>query len=280
MFSDILLTVDFDRTMTDPQSRIPQVNLEAVRYFMANGGTFTINSGRSIPMSVRFFQEVPMNAPLLAYNGAAWYDVQTGTLSNTRQLPLDPQEIAAELQERFPQLLLEVQAVDAHYAFRKDENWERYCEANRSAWAYGQGKDLQPFLKFALAIFEDDRVSSVYKRVPEEEKIFQAANDYILEKYGDVVDTAFACPRILDVQGKGVSKCRSALELKQRLGKKILVCVGDAGNDISMLDGADYAYCPADGAVADRYENVCDCADGAVAEVIYKKIPEILRIHP
>ena len=62
------------------------------------------------------------------------------------------------------------------------------------------------------------------------------------------------------------------------MGKKILVCVGDAENDISMLDGADYAYCPADGVVADRYETVCNCADGAVADVIYKKIPEILGL--
>ena len=45
-----------------------------------------------------------------------------------------------------------------------------------------------------------------------------------------------------------------------------------------MLNGADYAYCPADGVVADRFENVCNCADGAIADVIYKKIPEILGI--
>ena len=31
----------------------------------------------------------------------------------------------------------------------------------------------------------------------------------------------------------------------------------------------------ADGAIADRFPKVCNCAEGAVAEVIYKKIPEI-----
>ena len=46
-----------------------------------------------------------------------------------------------------------------------------------------------------------------------------------------------------------------------------------------MLDGADYAYCPSDGVVADRYENVCCCAEGAVADVIYRKIPEILALQ-
>ena len=55
------------------------------------------------------------------------------------------------------------------------------------------------------------------------------------------------------------------------------MCVGDGENDVTMLSGADYAFSPADGVVADRFENVCKCADGAVAEVIYEKIPEILR---
>ena len=89
-----------------------------------------------------------------------------------------------------------------------------------------------------------------------------------------------ACARIVDLHAKGVSKLQSARKLQQELGKKILICVGDAENDITMLDGADYAFCPADGIVAQRYENVCKCADGAVADVIYKKIPQILQKQP
>ena len=37
IFSDILLTVDFDRTLTAPDSTIPERNLAAIRYFMENG---------------------------------------------------------------------------------------------------------------------------------------------------------------------------------------------------------------------------------------------------
>lgn len=33
-FSDVLLTVDYDRTLTAPDSSIPERNLEAIRYFM------------------------------------------------------------------------------------------------------------------------------------------------------------------------------------------------------------------------------------------------------
>ena len=47
-----------------------------------------------------------------------------------------------------------------------------------------------------------------------------------------------------------------------------------------MLEGADFSYCPRDSAIADRFENVCACGEGAVADVIYKKIPEILAKIP
>ena len=36
IFSDVLLTVDYDRTLTAPDSTIPQRNIEAIRYFMEN----------------------------------------------------------------------------------------------------------------------------------------------------------------------------------------------------------------------------------------------------
>ena len=69
-FSDVLLTVDYDRTLTAPDSSIPERNLEAIRYFMKNDGAFTVNTGRSVPMIQVFRDRVPVNAPLLLYNGS------------------------------------------------------------------------------------------------------------------------------------------------------------------------------------------------------------------
>ena len=75
LFSDVLLTADFDRTLTDTEGKIPQRNLDAIEYFMANGGTFTMNTGRSLPMARdNVLAKVPMNAPAILYNGACWFD--------------------------------------------------------------------------------------------------------------------------------------------------------------------------------------------------------------
>ena len=61
LFDKVLLTVDFDRTLTAPDSTTPQRNLEAIEYFISHGGAFTVNTGRSLPQSTDVLQKVPMH---------------------------------------------------------------------------------------------------------------------------------------------------------------------------------------------------------------------------
>lgn len=280
LFSDVLLTVDFDRTITAPDSTIPVRNLEAIRYFMDNGGTFTMNTGRSIPMSMKnIFGVIPTNAPLLLYNGSAAYDEKTGNLTRYAPIDLDPMEVLPFLQERFPALNVEIQGMDAHYLMRKDAGWEDYCDNNSCPWKYASPDAIPgPFIKFSFyGEFRENTVAGMFKATEEELAQFAEMIAFMEEHYGDKIEIFRACARIVDIHAKGVSKLSSARQLQQELGKKILVCVGDAENDLTMLEGADYAFCPSDGIVADRFVNVCPCAEGAVADVIYNKIPEILK---
>ena len=278
MFSDVLLTVDYDRTLTDTNAVVPQRNLEAIRYFMENGGTFTINSGRSVPLTRCFRDIVPVNAPLLLFNGSAWYDLAGETLESSSPIDLDPVTTVYELQAKFPDLTVEIQGLDNHYIFKKNSVWEEYIDYHGCSWAYTTPDQTGPFIKLAVyGHFVDDKAASMYRITPHEEALFSEASAYIAEKWGDKLELFRACARILDLHAKGVSKLRSARDLQKYLGKKILVCVGDAENDLTMLEGADFSFCPSDGIVADRFPNVCPCDEGAVAEVIYEKIPEILK---
>lgn len=283
MFSDILLTVDFDRTLTAPDSSIPQRNLEAIQYFMENGGAFTVNTGRSIPMSMgNIIHNVPVSAPLLLYNGSAAYDVNTKELSLCRPIDLDSRTVVMDIQNKFPGVTLEIQGIDAHYIFRKDEGWQSYCENNGCPWKYADFDDIPgPFLKFSFyGEFRENTVASMYEATPEELELIEEVISYIERTYGDKVEVFRSCPRIIDMLAKGSSKLRLARDLQKMLGRKTLICVGDAENDLAMLEGADFSFCPADGLVADRFENVCPCAEGAIADVIYNKIPDILQNKP
>ena len=278
IYSDILLTVDYDRTLTAPDSTIPERNIEAIRYFMENGGAFTVNTGRSVPMAMAFVDKVPVNAPLLLYNGSAAYDVQKKEICFMHEIQMDLWQTMQEMLELFPDLPLEVQALDKHYNFKHDPAWDAFS-ANNCAYATAKwGQDLGPFLKFSLyGEIREVTVDHLFHGSAEEIRRLDEAQALINKLYGDKVVTFRAGPRIIDVHTKGVSKARSARQLQQQLGRKILVCVGDGENDVPMLQEADYGYSPADGVAADRFENVCKCAEGSVADVIYRKIPELLK---
>lgn len=278
-FSDVLLTVDYDRTLTAPDSTIPQRNLEAIRFFMDHGGAFTVNTGRSVPMIKSFRDIVPVSAPLLLYNGSAAYDVGTGRLEFCYAIPLDLWETVNTARELLPGLTVEVQGLDAHYTYPVNPSWEAFCRRQQCACAFARpGDDLGTFLKFSVyGAFHDDTVNSLFSGTEDEVRRMDGAEALLKETFGEACEVFRAAARIIDVHAKGVSKARSARELQARLGRKTLVCVGDANNDLSMMRDADFAYAPADAHIADQFETVCSCGSGAVADVIFEKIPEILK---
>ena len=280
LFSDILLTVDFDRTLTAPDSSVPQRNLEAIEYFTQNGGAFTVNTGRSVATFWKYLDTLPANAPFLLYNGSAAYE--KGELSQMHIIDLDVWETMRTMRRLFPDMLLEIQGTSVHYLI--DTIPEMIDLYEHMQWRYTTAQwdmDVGPFLKFSLFGYpRHPAVADMFEATEAEEQRFAQAEQTIRQLYGDKVEVFRAAPRIIDVHAKGVSKINAARQLQKALGRRVLVCVGDAQNDIPMLDGADYAFCPADGVVADRYPTVCECADGAVADVIYEKIPEILAICP
>ncbi len=279
LFSDILLTVDFDRTLTATDSSIPERNLEAIRYFMDQGGTFTVNTGRSVPMYSSKLASVPVNAPLLLYNGSAAYDRETGAFPFAHTIDLDWREAVRWCMAEFPDCVVEFQGQKAHYIFEKNEMWRDFCIHNHCPWGFASLEDdLGPFLKFSVyGEVRDVTVAHLYAGTQEEFSYIDQVQARLEAKFGDKCQVFRAANRILDLHAKGVSKARCARELQAALGRKILVCAGDGENDIPMLEEADYAFCPGDAILRDRFETVCDCGDGAVADVIYKKIPKILK---
>ena len=278
IFSDILLTVDYDRTLTAPDSTIPARNIEAIRYFIDNGGAFTVNTGRSLPMAMAFIDKIPVNAPLLLYNGSAAYDTQKKEICFMHEIQMDLWQTIGDVMKLFPDLTVEIQALDKHYNFTPNPAWDAFSAHNCAYATARWGQDLGPFLKFSLyGQIRDVTVADLFEGSAEELRRMDEAEALLNRLYGDHVAVFRAAPRIIDVHTKGVSKARSARELQARLGRKLLVCVGDAENDLMMLNDADHAFVPADAILKDRFPNVCPCAEGSVADVIYRKIPALLK---
>lgn len=279
IFDKVLLTADFDGTLTNKQSVIPARNREAIEYFISEGGAFTVNTGRSVPMFSSRLAEVPLSAPLLLYNGGAAYDPVKKELLYANPIPLPMWETVLQAHKLVPEMLIEIQGTEAHYAFHENALWAKLNETMGCPYAFVKpGTDLGPFLKFTLlGPFHPERDSGIFDGSPEDEPKISEVVAKMQALVGDKASVFQAGARIVDIQGPGVSKAKSARWLKERMGRDILVCVGDGENDIPMMEDADFAFCPADGSIAGRFSNVCSCGDGAVADVIYEKIPEILR---
>ena len=277
LFSDVLLTADYDNTITDNYGQIPQRNLEAIRYFMDNGGAFTVNTGRSLPQSAEVLKNVPMNAPFLCYNGGI--AVQNGQILFQYPIDLPIEETLQAVCKAFPDLNVDLHGVDAHVGFQPVGCWDTYYAARKCNYYLAEpGQDHGPFIKFnVFGELRDDSFYQVFNGTPEEIARLDEAEQWLRDTYGEKLTIFRVGARVLNIHAPNVSKLRAARALQKQLGRKILICVGDAENDIPMLEGADYAFCPSDGTVADRFPNVCPCGDGAVADVIYEKIPAILE---
>lgn len=277
MFSDVLLTADYDRTLTDPAGVVPQRNIDAIRYFIDNGGSFTVNTGRSLPQARQLLQTVPMNAPFLAYNGGLVIEGDRITSQQAIDLPLE--ETLRDVCAAFPDLNVDLHGVKAHFGFQPVGCWEEfYAARNLEYHLAAPGADYGPFLKFNVyGRLKTDSFYDIFTGTAEETARVDEAAAWLERTYGDKITVFRAGAQVLNIHAPNVSKLRAARDLQKSLGKKYLICVGDAENDLPMLEGADFSFCPADGVVADRFPNVCNCADGAVADVIYNKIPEILK---
>ena len=272
-FSDILLAVDFDRTLTDRQSRIPQNNIDAIRRFTEQGGLFTVATGRSVPMFRAQQGQIPGNAPLILYNGAATYDYRTETMEHAILLPHSG-EVLRWLIRELPELWLEIQGVDYHYLLGENPMRDAFYRRNNAASIHFQPDSPPPgILKYALfGEFYDDTIGSFFRQSEEEKAYFDAACEKIRSAWPEL-SVERAAPRIIDLQNRSVNKGAAARALANRLGRRTLACVGDSFNDLTLLREGDHAFVPrgADlGALAGEFTAVCSCDEGAVAGAIMK----------
>ncbi len=269
-FSNCLLVSDFDRTMTDRQSRIPQANIDAISDFIAQGGAFTIATGRSLATARYRLRDIPMNAPLLCFNGAACYNLQNEELMFCHPLPEDGLALMQHYESTRPDLLLEVHCLDGHYVFHPNDDRDAYLRQQHAQFVHATW-DMVPDLKINFAIYNTCANPFLMdSNDPEAAQFRQIAEEINAWGQGRYV-AINSLPGMVEVQSAMGSKGIAARELSKRLNRPILIAVGDAPNDEAMLREADLAFLAADGEASMQlqgYRQAAPCADGTVADVI------------
>ena len=221
-------------------------------------------------MSRYRFADIPMNAPLLVFNGAACFDMKTGELLFCRPMPDDCVALMQHYEAAYPDLRLEVHCLDKHYVFHGDDSRDEYLRRQNTDFVHATW-DMVPDPKVKFSIYS--RRDHLFEITPDSEEgaFFLELERDANQRGGGRYTAINSLPGMVEVQAAGTSKGIAARELANRLGRTVLVCAGDATNDLSMLEEADLAFLAADGDVrmfGRGFRPAAPCDAGTIADVI------------
>lgn len=231
-FDGVLLASDYDDTF-GVGTNIPADNLEMLDYFKAQGGRFTIATGRANHTFKAIRSLIPFNAPVLLANGAMIYDFDKEEALFERGLAPSAREDMALLARLYPEMSLEAYCGENDiYAWNPNRHVLGHLLYTKCT-AHWRPIDEMP-LPWSKAILEHDH--DVLLKLQAE----------ILERWGDRYDSFFSADHMLELNAKGCTKGAAVLRLADMLGVKRenIYCAGDNQNDISMLEVAAIPFAP------------------------------------
>ena len=263
-FDGMLFCTDLDGTLYRTDGTVSRENLDAIRYFKAEGGLFTFITGR-VPMTSReICRIIQPNAPFGCVNGGGIYDPVTDTFLWKTTLPAEAIELIAFVEERLPEIGIQVNTEQDVYFSRDNPAMEWFRQVTGMPPLMRHYRDIpEPMLKVLFA--HDD-----------EAMLDEAAR--LLDSHPEAPNYDFIrSEKILyELLPKGVSKGNVLMKMAELLGidPKNTVAVGDYENDVSMIQAAGIGYAvanarPAVKAVADRMTVSND--DHAIAAIVNER---------
>ena len=263
-FDGVLLASDYDSTFAIGYD-VPAYNLEMLEYFKAQGGKFTISTGRAFHTFGMVRSLVPLNAPALLANGAMIYDYDRSEILFQRPLPDSAREDMALLARLRPEMGLEVYYQEnSIYAWNPNPYMEMHRNYLKHCTFHLSSAIEEIPLPWDKAIFEH------------EHDVLVSLQADILSRWGDRYEAAFSDDHMLELNAKGCTKGSGVLRLADMLGvrRKDIYCVGDNQNDISMLEISAIPFTPGDAIPMVKalpgIHILPPCAEGAVGELIHQ----------
>jgi len=273
-FDGVLLATDFDDTLfrsnitgpgvSESEKRSEPVvfgrNKAALEYFFAQGGRFTVATGRDCQTFMPYKDRVPMNAPAVLANGAVIYDCEKDVERSHAWLPDTIVGHMERLAGEMPELGFECHLGDTIYAYRPNEiSFRHIHKLGCKHLECGFGDMPLPWTK--LLVQHTDHA------------VLVKAQEWIDREYPGQYEAIFSNTYLLEVTAAGATKGGAVLKVAEMLGieREHIYCVGDNQNDIPMLAVSARGFAPSNCAQAVRDWGatvVCSCEEGAIADVI------------
>ncbi len=240
-FDGYLLVSDMDATLLTNKHKVSDGNKEAIDYFTANGGLFTVATGRMYKAVREFADRLSINAPAILHNGAQIYDFKTCKTLSEKFIEDSRKPIIKRIYEDMPELGLEIYSNETIYIYRECFETKRFKKRNYDI-VFGVPDHVwdEPWVKYLL--------------IGEKKQL-----DYYEPIYRRDYDSGYAVrsgKKFLDIVSGEASKGIALKELRAISGAKTVVAVGDNMNDIDMLKEADISF-----AVENAEKSVKEIAD-------------------
>ncbi len=270
--SNILIVTDLDGTFFGEHGSPIARNLEAVERLKAQGGHFTIATGRTnLNLKHKWSDAADLvNAPVVGCNGAMLCDLRTDRMIDGRLMNREHVvELIKLMISEFPDLGARV-SVEEGFLSSPGQR-ERCPEVDRDL------NKVAPAKVFTLPEEEWTTIADWYKVVVrgaiERTDEFRAAAE---AKWPGRFETSKSGAAYLEFQSPDTTKATMLPALREyvegKVGKpvKIYAC-GDYENDLTMLAAADVAVCPTNAldcvkAIADHC--LCHHTEGLIASLI------------
>jgi len=231
-FEQVLLVSDFDDTLTDDKGWVSEETQQALRYFIGQGGTFTVNTGRAVPAFRGRLCDVPVNGPVILSNGAIIYDYERETCLYTSLMDDAVRQDCARLARDNPDIGFEAYHGDDIYVHQP--NRATFGHLNTVKLGYTQCPIGQMPLPWTKVILEQTHA------------YLEQVQQYIAENFKDRYEAVFSNPYLLEMTALGCNKGRAMLRLAEllQIPREHIYAAGDNMNDLSMLQAARMGFTP------------------------------------
>lgn len=258
-FDGVLLASDYDGTLYNSHGVITEEVRSAIRWFMQNGGRFTVCTGRS-KQGFHAWSPDYINAPVLLANGALAYDYGADRVVFADGVAAENLPVFEAFAASFPGMCVEFYTDDFRsFALHPDERTVAHFAAQQIKWTELRDLSELPFPVVKIMIGAGERTFEVQNYMRNAELM----GVRFIPCEGSFIEL------LSRTSGKGAGLLRLADSLG--VAHTDAYAVGDGANDVDMLRDAALGFVPVSGealalAAADRIVRSND--EGAVAHVI------------
>ena len=258
--SDVLFATDMDDTLLDSEKQISEENRTEIAAFQKAGGKFVIATGRSVPATRPYIEELHIQYPCILYNGAAIYDFAAERFLWTASLPLQAREYFKEIMDAFPEVGAEILKDSRIYVVRTNEHVAWHLKTEHLEYDEVTADEIADGWFKILFVMEPEIQNKVWT--------------FMQKKQYEGVSFVKSSEIYLEMMPVGISKGSALMQLADLLGteRENTVGIGDYNNDIELIQNAALGF-----TVENAPEEIKQLADRVTADCNQSAVAEALR---